>query len=367
MLAGVCGVGRGGLAAAILVVVALSPAGSVVGGSVQAAVRLEGEPVTVATATTRDGRRIALIAQDSNQGLCLTLKRLEAPPERECDPPPTSSRFDASARSTFDRAPTPTSYFYGVVTARTAALELRFRGGRMHTYRATDGGYTGRFKGKVHFFLGVLPGNRRPVYSRALDTAGRVNAADEDQRAIRPYRGPVQIARGRNGVRAFRALAELKNMLAPAPNRPEGRSNFLCLLLKVSPSDVIGGSGASSSCAPLALHHHGIEGVFSLQHAHPDCPIPSLYMYGQVRPAAATLALSFADGTRQAVAAVDVRRSLGLRRKLFVLASSSRSDPVELDASSGSGRRVARVDLPKPGPRDLPGCSESFGFFASYR
>jgi hypothetical protein len=99
----------------------------------------------------------------------------------------------------------------------------------------------------------------------------------------------VQIARGRSGGRGFRALAELKNMLAPAP---------------------------------LALHHNGIEGVFCLQHAHPGCPIPSLDIYGQLRPAVATLALSFAEGTRQAVAAVDVRRSLGLRRKLFVLASS---------------------------------------------
>jgi hypothetical protein len=365
MLARVRGVTRRGSAAVILVVVALSPAGSALGGSVEPAVRLEGKPATVATATTRDGRRIELIAQDSNQGLCLTLKRLDEPAEPECEPPPTSSRSDASAHSTFDTAPVPTSYFYGVVTARTAVLELRFRGDRTHTYQATDGGYTGRVKGRVHFFLGVLPGNRRPVYSRALDTEGRVNAADEDQGAIRPYRGPVQIARGRNGVRAFRAIAELKNMLAPAPSRPERRRNFLCLLLKVSPSDVIGGSGGSSSCAPLALHHHGIEGLFLLQHAHRDCPIPSLYMYGQVRPAAATLALSFADGTRRDVAAVDVRRSLGLRRKLFVLASSSRSDPVELDASSDSGRRVARVGLPKPRPGDLVGCSESFAFFAS--
>jgi hypothetical protein len=363
MLARVGVVRRRGLPAIMLVVAAVFPAGSAVGGSIQPAQRLEGKSVTVATATTRDGRRIALIARDSNRGLCLTLKRLEAPPEPECDPPPTSSRFDASARSTFDRAPTPTSYFYGVVTARTAALELRFRGGRMHTYQATDGGYTGRFKGKVHFFLGVLPGNRRPVYSRALDTAGRVNAADEDQRAIRPYRGPVQIARGRNGSRAFRALAELKNMLAPAPARPERRRNFLCLLLKPSPSTVIGGS-AESSCAPLALHQHAIEGVFSVQHSHPGCPIPSLHLYGQVRSSAATLSLSFTDGTRLAVAAVDVRRSLGLRRKLFVLASSSSSDPVELDALSGSARRVARVRLPQSRGRDVFGCSGAFAWFA---
>jgi hypothetical protein len=352
-------------AIALVAATAFAPTGSAAGGAVQPALRLAGEPVTVATATTRDGRHIDLVAQDSNQGLCLTLKGLALSAGTECEPPPTTPQFDAFPRSVFDAEPAPTSYYYGVVSARTAAIELRFRGRRPRAYEATDGGYAGRFKGQVHFFLGVLRGEREAIYSRALDAAGRVNSADENEAAVRPYRGPVQIAGGRADDRPWRALAELKNMLAPAPHRPERRLNYLCLVLKRSPPKATGGSRGSSTCSPLALHHGGIGGGFDVRHRHRGCPVPSLYLYGQVRSSAATLALSFADGTRNAVPAVDVRSSLGLRRKLFVLESSSVSDPLELDAFSRSGRRVARVDFSARQGQDVFGCSESIGLFAS--
>jgi len=322
--------------------------------------------VTVATTVTADGRTISLVAQDSNQGLCLKLVGIPDLQRPNCSPPPARAWFDAAngvLPGGFDADPVPTTYFAGAVTPGTAALQLLLRGGRSATFTTVDGGYSGRYKGNVRFFLGTEPGLTQPYYSRALDSAGKVRAAFEDESVVRPYRGPVVVARGRLAGHRYHVLAELKRVLDPSAGQPEQRRPALCMALRRS-GGIFPGEPRTFDCDPLP-GAGALQVNYGTDSGGKGCPVgPDVFIYGTARRSIARVELRLSDGSTLRAPVRSPPRSLGISRGLFAAASASAAPPVEVDAFGRSGTRVAHSHVPGSG-QHLPkgGCSGSFGFF----
>jgi hypothetical protein len=333
------------------------------------AAKLEGQPQTVATSVTADGRTISLVAQDSDKGICLTIPGV-TDGRGSCSPPPPFAELDAAgAQLGYELVsqPTPTTYLFGVVSAATASLQVQLRGGGTQTLTTTDGGYVGRYRGKSRFYLGAVPGDHRPYYVRALGPDGKVLSASEDQAVVRPSKGPIRVARGRVGGRRFSFSAELKRLLAPLPGQPERRATELCIRLDRSPAAPVGGSEAATSCNRLG-GAGGLDGAYSEYRPGPHCSNSGLFMWGTVKAATARVSLRLSGGATIQARTIDLRRRLGLSRRVFALAGpSGGARPVELDALSDSGRRTDSFRFPSVRiPASRSGCSAVFGFFGEF-
>jgi hypothetical protein len=355
--------------ALVAIVASTVPLAGSAGARDPAAPKLQGTPQTVATATTPDGRAISLVAQDSNEGICLTLKGV-TPGAGSCEPPPPVGFGDAGIAQfsfAFQARPAPTTYLFGVVSPATASLQMQLRGGGGQTLATTDGGYTGRYAGKARFYLGAVAGNRPPVYTRALGADGTVLSAAEDQAAVRPFKGPVRVAGGRVGGRRFGISAELKRLLAPAPGQPERRADSLCVRLDRSPAAPVGGSPASFSCDPL--HGAGVlDGAYAEYRPGRRCSNSGVFFWGTVGSKAARVSLRLSNHAVISARAIDVRRSLGVSRRVFGLGGTAAGAyPVEFDVLSGAGRQIARFHFERTRiPASRSGCSAVYGAFGEF-
>ena len=144
-----------------------------------------------------------LLVRDSGEALCLGFDQLDLD-GGDCSPPPFSA---GSSLFVDPRRGTVT----GIYAARVAALDLRFRGGGGVRVPALDGvGYTGRYRGAVHFVLTPLPPGKTIIGATLLDAAGRdlgetfVEGPQNDSKLIGP---PKTILAAGTGPARVRVVA----------------------------------------------------------------------------------------------------------------------------------------------------------------
>jgi hypothetical protein len=127
----------------------------------------------------------------------------------------------------------------GAVNAGAAEVEIGFRGGFVLRLPTLAGeAYTGRYAGRVRFFLGEITLRGKdtdddPATVRMFDAAGAVIGADEDESVSRSQR----VLRRRAGGALVRAEAVLTSQLDPMALAPEHRSDDLCMTVAVQSAD----------------------------------------------------------------------------------------------------------------------------------
>ena len=123
----------------------------------------------------------------------------------------------------------------GAVSAVAAAVELGFAGGQVLRLPLLAGdAYTGRYAGRVRFFLGEVTlaakdADDDPALVRMLDASGAVIGV---ARSPTPTRS-VELLRRRAGGTLLRFNATLTSWLAPLPGAPERRADDVCLSVAV--------------------------------------------------------------------------------------------------------------------------------------
>lgn len=146
---------------------------------------------------------------------------------------PSGRLRDPSMQAEFDGRRT---YHWGFVAAEVASVELVFEDGpRTLTPAETGSRYTGRYAGRVRFFLAEASGPRErdPLYVRLLDGAGRLLAVQPGIAGLAPRRtGPrTRLIGGRVGRAHWRLEAFDRRQFAPLPGDEERFQKLTCVSL----------------------------------------------------------------------------------------------------------------------------------------
>ena len=144
-------------------------------------------------AKSPDGQLVRLNVRDSNGLQCLSVQvgaETTATRTAPCAAPPADAKADVTGvRVVYRATPEKLTVVYGIASAQTARLQLRFGNGGLVEVRP---------QGARRTYLAVFRGRPPLASTRAVDAQGRdLAAADIDPRALtlKPRRGPYTLRR----------------------------------------------------------------------------------------------------------------------------------------------------------------------------
>lgn len=263
----------------------------------------------------------ALVAFDHGTDLCVGLQGARP---ASCDGPPHGI-FDPFVQGTGSQG---TSVLYGVTSTDAATIEVLALGTRV-TAAVSAGAYTGRFAGRVRFFLVAISGEPYRVLLR--DAQGRVVGGTDLGSA--PAMGhPLDVEHGRLDGRRWRTVVYQTTRLDPTPLDPAHLERLTCVRTEFDSEQ----RGIGASCVQLGPAGASIT---PREHCDPDALLIDGLISGAVRSVEAVLG----DGTRQRARLDPLPARLNDPRRVFVLVLGPDTAVRELRIRAGA--RMQRIAL----------------------